>query len=197
MIKIHMSVKPVLRLLVISIIVTQSLVAPASAAETPVENPLLVESRALTQAFAVRLQTALQAAMRDAGPLAALGVCRDVAPQIASELSRLSGAKVSRTSRRFRNPANAPEPWQSAVLDDFEARAPNDDTPLEHFVSDSDGARYMKAIRIAPVCQVCHGATLSNAVQQRLDADYPHDRARGYEAGDLRGAFSIVWPVTD
>ena len=54
--------------------------------------------------------------------MAAVQICKDVAPQIASELSRQSGARVMRTSVRYRNPGNAPEDRQVSVLRDFEAR---------------------------------------------------------------------------
>ena len=46
-------------------------------------------------------------------PAAAIDVCRSQAPEIASRLSRQSGANVSRVSSRFRNPQNVPAPWQA------------------------------------------------------------------------------------
>jgi len=30
-----------------------------------------------------------------------------------------------------------------------------------------------------------------------LQEEYPFDRATGYTLGKLRGAFSIVWPMTE
>ena len=35
----------------------------------------------------------------------------------------------------------------------------------------------------------------AKAKVELLDREYPHDRARGYAAGDIRGAFSVVWPA--
>lgn len=174
-----------LRLL--GIVVAASLSATALADD----DPLLAKSRETTARFAADLQAALQEAMAAGGPVVAIGVCRDVAPQIASELSRQTGAKVSRTSLKFRNPANAPEPWQAAVLHEFDAA----DSSGEHFEPDgSHGARYMKAIPTGGLCLACHGTSLPADVQERLDEDYPHDRARGYEPGQVRGAFSVTWP---
>jgi hypothetical protein len=174
-------------------LIVHALATPVTAAE----DRSIEDSRELVHAFASRLQTALKDAMVKGGPMAALTVCRDLAPQIASELSRLSGAKVGRTSRRFRNPRNAPEPWQVMVLKDFETLDSNSEAPREYYVTDNSGARYMKEIRVAPLCLTCHGSALTDAVTKRLDADYPHDRATGYEIGDLRGAFSIVWPSSN
>ena len=170
---------------------------PLACAPASEEGPRLEESRALVQSFGARLKRELKQGLEQGGPVAAIQVCKDVAPQIASELSRHSGARVMRTSVRYRNPGNAPEDWQARVLSDFEARArgAEDAAPLEYFVRESNGAtRYMSAIRVDAVCLACHGDVLAPALQERIDAEYPHDRATGYVAGQLRGAFSVVWP---
>jgi hypothetical protein len=162
------------------------------------DDERLLESRSLTKFFGARLQADLKAAISTGGPTAAITVCKDAAPQIAAELSRLSGAKVSRTSLRFRNPRNAPEPWQAAILEEFETRSKSAESTasLEHFeVAADSSAQYMKAIPTGPVCLVCHGSDLSPDVRAALDEHYPHDRARGYQLGDIRGAFSITWPA--
>ena len=161
------------------------------------EDALLSKSRALTDQYATELQAALQDAMRTGGPVTAIGVCKTIAPQIASKLSRISGASVTRTSLRFRNPGNAPINWQETVLSEFDM-APAEARPLEFFErTGNNGARYMKAIPTGGVCLACHGTALAPEIQQQLDRDYPHDRARGYELGDIRGAFSITWPKDD
>jgi hypothetical protein len=169
---------------------------------TPVvadEDPRLEQSREIVKAFAGQLMGELQTAMAAGGPAAAIDVCKDVAPAVASRLSREYGAKVGRTSLRFRNPANLPGRWETAVLEDFDARAAEAaDAPLEFFEERRNGRfRYMRAIPAGGVCLACHGEAVSDEVQRILDAEYPHDRARGYAAGDIRGAFSIVWPAQD
>lgn len=172
-----------------------SIITITAAAET--DDEVLNTSRLLTQSYGAKLKTALEAAIAEGGPVKALDVCKDIAPQIASELSRQSGAKVTRVSRRFRNPNSAPEAWQTAVLEDFESDT-YAETPLpEHVERYAGGTRYMKAIRMQSVCLVCHGEELSDDVRDAIDANYPHDRARGYALGDLRGAFSISWPAPE
>lgn len=163
-------------------------------------DPRLADSRALVQAFGVQLKGALRKSLEEGGPVRAIDVCKVVAPQIASELSRQSGAKVMRTSLRYRNPANAPEPWQTRVLNRFDEQAAVTDTelPLEHIAGEDDGrVQYMKAIRTDGVCLACHGESLPTALQDGLNADYPHDRAVGYRLGQVRGAFSVTWPSPD
>jgi len=169
-------------------------IAIAMLARSAEPDPQLEASRAITDRFAADLQAALTATIAAGGPVAAITVCRDLAPQIASRLSRETGAKVGRTSLRLRNPANAPEPWQAVVLQQFDA-APAGSAPAEHFERFGDnGARYLRAISVGGLCLACHGTDLADDVRQQLDADYPHDRARGYRPGDVRGAFSVVWP---
>jgi hypothetical protein len=157
------------------------------------ESPLLLKSRELTAKYATLLQAQLQDAMATGGPVAAIAVCKDEAPRIASELSRSSGARVGRTTLKFRNPGNAPDDWQRDVLTKFDSGATD-----EFFAETPSGeTRFMKAIPTGAVCLACHGQTLAPEIQEALDTDYPHDRARGYELGQIRGAFSITWPARE
>ena len=171
--------------------------APVLADEGAADDRL-EQSRALTAEFASRMQSALVSAMSEGAPATAITVCRDEAPLIASDLSRLSGARVERTSLLFRNPGNAPEPWQSIVLRTFEAEAEVGEpvANLEYFErGGDDSVRYMKAIPTGGVCLACHGTGLSPDIDAVLSESYPHDLARGYELGDIRGAFTITWPA--
>ena len=168
------------------------------------EDERLAQSRALVGQFAGELMGALKGAMEAGGAAAAIGVCTEQAPEIAGRLSRQSGAAVSRVSSRFRNPLNAPAAWQRAALGELLAAMPDvqqagipDPASLpEHFELDGQGgARYLKAIAIAPLCVTCHGEIVADDVAKQLVADYPFDRATGYRLGELRGAFSVVWPA--
>jgi hypothetical protein len=49
----------------------------------------------------------------------------------------------------------------------------------------------MKAIPTAELCLKCHGGDIDAKVAERLDALYPDDQARGYNQGDIRGAFTF------
>lgn len=168
--------------------------AGAGSASESTDEARVAESRALADAYGAELKAALEAALANGGPMQALDVCKDKAPLIASTLSRQSGANIERVSTRYRNPASAPEPWQVAVLEQFETATNGNESLPEYVESDAGGTRYMKAIRIQPVCLVCHGDALSDDLRRALDEHYPHDRARYYALGDLRGAFSVSWP---
>ena len=82
---------------------------PVSGPATADEDELLAESRNVVASFAAEMQTALQEAMAAGGPVAAIAVCKDVAPGIAERMSAETGATVGRTSLQVRNPANGQE----------------------------------------------------------------------------------------
>lgn len=158
-------------------------------------------SRAAIKSFAGALQEQLKSAMAVGGPTAAIEVCNVAAPAIAAEASEDRGWTIGRTSLKLRNPANAPDAWELSVLRGFEARKAAGEDPAgidraEFVVRDGERTfRYMKAIGTRAVCTVCHGSGIAPEVAAALDALYPEDRARGFEVGDIRGAFSITQPA--
>ena len=158
-------------------------------------------SREAIKSFAGALQEQLRSAMEVGGPSAAIEVCKLAAPEIAAEASEARGWRIGRTSLKLRNPANAPDTWELAVLRDFEARRAAGEHPagIDRAAFVVSGGkrtfRYVKAIGTQPMCTVCHGANIAPEVAAALDALYPEDRARGFEVGDIRGAFSITQPV--
>lgn len=158
------------------------------------DDPLLVKSREITASFASEMQMALQGAMATGGPIAAISACKDTAPEIAARLSLESGAAVNRTSLRVRNPVNTPLSWQTNVLSDFE----NDGATDEFFErSGNKETYYMKAIPTGALCLNCHGTVLPADIRKTLDQEYPDDQARDYYLGDIRGAFSVIWPAQE
>lgn len=161
-------------------------------------------ARQATGAFVQKLGGALKQEMEKGGPDHAIMVCRDLAPQIAGELSRANGWKVTRVGTRVRNPMlGLPDDWERKVLADFAARAAKGEKypDMAHGeVVDIGGARYyrfMKAIPVQEACLKCHGSAeqIPDGVKAKLAATYPHDRATGYRVGDLRGAVSIIQPL--
>ncbi len=159
------------------------------------------ESKGVIKEFFGQLKGELQAAMKAGGPLQAIEVCSQKAPGIAQAMSEQTGWEVGRTSLKYRNPANAPDAWEQAVLEKFEERKANGEAvaDIAYFeVVEEDGQqsfRMMKAIPTGEVCLKCHGAELAPEVAAKLDELYPEDRARGFQLGDIRGAFTITQPM--
>jgi hypothetical protein len=175
-------------------------------------SPILAEdldareqaARKVAGEFVQKLGGALKQEMKSGGPDKAILVCRDLAPQIAGEISRANGWQVTRVGTRVRNPMlGMADDWESNVLTDFEARAAKgekyQDMAFGAVVEfgDTEHYRFMKAIPLQEACLSCHGSTeqIPDSVKAVLARDYPHDRATGYKVGELRGAISIVQPL--
>ncbi len=160
------------------------------------------KSRAVAKEFMQSLKGELQAAMKQGGPLNAIGVCNTKAGEIADRYSADTAWSVGRTSLKTRNPANEPDAWEKSVLENFEARrgAGEDPMMLEHHeivqMNGEKAFRWMKAIPTQAVCLNCHGgANVAAEVEAKIRELYPEDKARGYEVGDIRGAFTITQAV--
>lgn len=165
-------------------------------------EPRAEQSRAAVKDFMLNLKGALKQAMEQGGAVNAIAVCKEQAPTIADDLSTQKGWRVARTSLKVRNPSNAPDDWERKVLEDFDKRNAQGENPetMEYYevVEESSGPvfRYMKAIPTAHLCLECHGENIDAVVAAKLKALYPADRARGFKAGDIRGAFTITQPLT-
>lgn len=170
----------------------------ATGVATASEDSHLAQSRAIAMRFGGELKGHLQKAMASNGPVAAITVCKDTAPAIAQQLSDEFNVAVNRVSLKPRNPNGAPDAWQQQVLEGFDQQNANGVpvAALERLDTASDGsARYLKAIPAQPMCLMCHGQQLAPEVSAALQEHYPNDVAVGYQAGEIRGAFSIDWPA--
>lgn len=156
-------------------------------------------SAAVADRFQAELQAALKAAMADAGPAGAIEVCAATAPALADALSEETGATVRRTALRVRNPAARPDAFERETMRAWErGHLDKDGKPVVRLavVADADSkatVRWMRAIPTAPMCVTCHGEAVAPEIAAAIAARYPDDRATGFRAGDLRGAFSIAW----
>ncbi|EUC69846.1 glutamate synthase [Alcanivorax sp. 97CO-5] len=159
------------------------------------------EARQASMALGGALKQALIASMKEGGPLAAIDVCNLSAMPITEQVSEQSQWAVARTSLKIRNPDNAPDAWEREQLEAFQAQLDAGASPdsLEVLQTEyRDGKpvqRYMKPIMVQGPCLACHGSQLSAEVTQALDTHYPQDQARGYQAGELRGAFTLERPL--
>jgi len=161
-------------------------------------NALKGEAVGVVKSFGGPLKMALQAGMKNGGPVNAIGVCNEQAPEIASAAAAKSGWSVGRTSLKLRNPNNEPDAWELKVLNQFEARKTAGEKPdaiAFGEVVDMGGKkqfRFMKAIGTADLCLHCHGSDIKPDVAAKLDGLYPSDQARGFSKGDIRGAFTLT-----
>ncbi|MEO5862304.1 MAG: DUF3365 domain-containing protein [Burkholderiales bacterium] len=185
----------------LSAVVTMVLAAlPALAAEdTPLQTSRTV-AISLMQQLGVELKNEISAN----GPDAAIKVCRNIAPELASQLSIERGWRVTRVSLKTRNPLlGTPDAWEQQALKDFDTRAASDEAldkmEFSESVTEPGGRyfRYMKALPVQPLCLACHGGEeqISASVKATLAQQYPYDRATLYAIGQVRGAISVKRPL--
>lgn len=128
----------------------------------------------------------------------AVRACSEVAQTVTEEFAHEQGLEIRRVSLRARNPKDQPDEWEAAKLRAWEKEYKPGQPPVEVFeIVEEDGrrlGRYLKPIVVQPMCLGCHGPRdkISEEVRRVLDERYPRDRATGYKAGDLRGAFSVT-----
>lgn len=183
------------------LLVTQGLHAQSN-------DALLAETRKTALPVLPKVVKAMQDAVQEQGPVAAIAVCKEKAPRLLQEMRTQTGWDIRRISLKTRNPATGtPDAWEARQLAEFNIRVANGAKPetleVGEIVTDENGKsgqrsyRYLKALPVAPVCVTCHGATdaLSAELQAALARDYPQDRATGYSAGEVRGALSVKRPL--
>ncbi len=191
------------QLLAISLMLVSSAVFAASASSEG-QTQREQAAQAVAQQFMKQLGGHLKKEMMSNGPVAAIKVCRDVAPDIANELSLENGWRVTRVTTKTRNAMlGTPDLWERETLAAFEARAEKGEsyaTMKQSETVDEAGKsyyRFMKPLAVQPVCLKCHGSNeqIPEMVRAELDKQYPYDQARDYKIGDLRGAISIKQPM--
>jgi len=159
------------------------------------------EAKKITGAFFKELKGELAKGMKAGGTVTAINSCQTLAPTITKKHSKNSGWDVARTSLKLRNPKNAPDAWETKVLMDFAERRKSGesaDTLAYSEVVEEGGDKYyrfMKGIVMPPLekmpCLKCHGENIDAQTAAKLDILYPDDKARGYKAGQVRGAFTL------
>ena len=179
---------------------TLAMSAPLATAAADNTADLEAQAKSLVQSFAGRLKPQLQQAMQAGGPVNAIGVCAEQAPAIAAQLSKESGWMIKRVSLKPRNATSAvPDAWETQVLESFAKRlaAGEAQAQLVYFSKENGEFRYMQAQIVEPLCLNCHAKKeqLAPAVREALQKHYPEDKATGYSAGDIRGAFSLRYQL--
>ncbi|MCG7530198.1 DUF3365 domain-containing protein [Psychrobium sp. MM17-31] len=167
-------------------------------------NTQIAQARTLTKSYASALQNTLKPALKSSGPAGALKACNVSVPSITKAVNNQSKWQVSRTSLKPRSQANMPSDWEKSVLLHFESQKQQGVNPkaLEASAIIERGnkryLRYMKAIPTAQKpCLTCHGTNIKPQLLQQIRLLYPQDKAIGFNAGDLRGAFSLTLPFLE
>lgn len=171
---------------------------PALAAEEDM-TALMGEAKTLIETFAGTLQGELKSAIQAGGPVNAISVCNEKAPQIALDAPSDPAWTIGRSSHRLRSPDNAADAYTAAAIEDFVAREAAGealDTLMQAEIVEENGARVFRMVKAIPTgeaCLACHGGdNVNEDVVAKLAELYPTDQARGFSQGQMRGVFTLT-----
>ncbi|MFH1755753.1 MAG: DUF3365 domain-containing protein [Candidatus Latescibacterota bacterium] len=143
--------------------------------------------------FKKQLMSALTTALAD-GPDQAIRVCSVEAPRIARDLSS-PDVEMGRTSHRLRNPENTPRSWMEPLLAGYVSDPAVSDPKT--VMLDDHRFGYVEPIYVQSMCLTCHGDDVALPIRETIAENYPGDEAMGFNAGDFRGMFWVVMPLSD
>jgi len=144
---------------------------------------------AAKEALFTELSGRLVEVMSSQGPVAAIGVCKKEATEIAARVGKDQGVQIGRIGVRLRNPDNTAPSWATPLT--------NAKTGTPTFATLSNGhAAALLPIKLQSQCLMCHGPKeqIPQAVGDQLAKLYPDDEATGFQEGDLRGWFWVELP---
>ncbi|MBN1442897.1 MAG: DUF3365 domain-containing protein [Planctomycetes bacterium] len=151
--------------------------------------------------LAAELVSELMRALAAGDPAAAVDVCASLAQSISARVAEEEGVGLRRTALRLRNPSNAPDDFERAVLERWleSGVLPGQEAVVVAAPGGRRELRYMKPIVLMAPCTACHGPAeeIDPDVMATIRKHYPADRAVDFRPGDLRGAITARVPLDD
>lgn len=136
----------------------------------------------------------LKKALKEGGPEHAVAFCKTRAQPIADEMSAKLDASISRVSDRPRNPANAADSEELAIIRELQAALAAGEKPAPVLRDRGDRVVAYYPIVTNGMCLQCHGEAgtqISPATLELIEREYPEDKATGYGPDELRGLFVV------
>lgn len=109
--------------------------------------------------------------------------------KVGAVLKKRSDFQVKQTSLNFRAGYNKPDAYETAVLNKFVSGPKDQEHSEETEMNGKKVVRYLVPVYISTSCLTCHGDAAGTL-------DVSGHKKEGYKEGELRGALSIVVPVT-
>ena len=163
---------------------------PAASLDAPPKDAAAIVAEA-----SGKLLAALTAAIAEGGSSAAIGVCSEKAPEITGAVGKANQVVLRRITEKPRRPANAASEAERRILAAFAADIKDGRTPAPRMVEDASGKAFYAPIVIpGALCLQCHGDPDRDIAPGTLAAIrklYPEDKATGYKAAELRGAWKV------
>ncbi|VAX18159.1 hypothetical protein MNBD_NITROSPINAE01-907 [hydrothermal vent metagenome] len=166
------------------------------------EDVALERSKAMIKELGGNLSKHLKASIISSGFVKSIDACSTVAQETPKEMNKKSRGTIRRVSLKLRNMKNAPDDYEKTVLLQMEKDHEKQELKdiYKSVVKNKRGKptlRVMKPILVKSLCLNCHGTpyTWKRAAIKKVLEIYPNDMATGYASGEVRGAFSVVYPL--
>lgn len=160
------------------------------------------KSKAMVMELGGGLKAQLQEAVKKSGFPGAIEVCKSIGQVKAKEVSEKHKASIRRVSEKPRNTANVPDEFEKSMLSKMEQdhKAGSMKEAYVEIVTAADGKksmRFMKPVVTEKLCLNCHGTqeTLNKDAVKKIAEMYPDDKATGYSENQVRGAFTVIYPM--
>lgn len=119
-------------------------------------------------------------------------VCKPVGMEM-KRVAKENGWKIVQMAEKYRNPAHKLDEEAKDVYNRMEKDGSLIGTWINTEMDGKDGIRYFRRITVESSCLACHGKKESRP--EFIKEGYPEDRAYSFEAGDLRGVYSVFIPL--
>lgn len=169
---------------------------------TNVERQIVKIGEEVSAKLMKTLKTHLMEALKENDLVTAFEVCATMAYSLTEKIQDTlpEGIAVKRTSFKYRNPSNEPDPEEERALLYFKKEQAKRGSLPEYYsqyVKAQDEFRYYKPLTVGKLCLKCHGEIelLDREVILSLRENYPDDKAVGYVLGDFRGAIRVSIPA--
>ncbi|MDF1697103.1 MAG: DUF3365 domain-containing protein [Saprospiraceae bacterium] len=141
------------------------------------------------------LSKELQNAFKVGGIEHALSYCNVNALPLTAQIANQENVNIKRTSEKYRNPKNSPSMAEAEILEEYDQLKRENMKLDSKVVSSKDGYTFYSPIIVQDMCLKCHGAKETIPAYNKVLDLYPNDKAHGYNQGDLRGMWSIHFPI--
>jgi hypothetical protein len=165
----------------------------------PPTDPTVARGRQVAEAAFKELSGNLQQAIAKGGFTNAIEFCSAKAMPLTLAVAQKEAVKLTRVSHRPRNPVNAADAQEQALIKSFQERSGGGTAPKPVVEPGRAGATifYAPIVINNPLCLSCHGEPAKEIAADTLAAiskRYPKDQATGFKMNDVRGLWRIEFP---
>lgn len=157
------------------------------------------KGQAITSEAQKTLLQTLMKKMETEGVVGAVEYCNVNALPLVDSVARAHKASLRRVSNRWRNPKDAPGEDEVPIMEAYSYSAEQGLELREEVFFDENNPQviYTRPIMLgAGLCLQCHGQKdkdIAPEVQQKISELYSADNATGYNLGEWRGIWKVVF----